>query len=39
MKVKEIMDTEFIAVQLTKDIIEASIKMEAHKRIHNSCIR
>ncbi len=32
MNVKEIMDTEFIAVNPNMTIIEASIKMEAHKR-------
>ena len=32
MNVKEIMDTEFIAVSANMTIIEASIKMEAHKR-------
>jgi CBS domain-containing protein len=32
MNVKEIMDTEFIAVSADMTIIEASIKMEAHKR-------
>lgn len=32
MNVKEIMDTEFIAVTADMTIIEASIKMEAHKR-------
>lgn len=32
MNVKEIMDTEFIAVTAEMTIIEASIKMEAHKR-------
>jgi CBS domain-containing protein len=32
MKVKEMMDTEFIAVSANMTIVEASIKMEAHKR-------
>jgi CBS domain-containing protein len=32
MNVKEIMDTEFIAVSADMTIVEASIKMEAHKR-------
>jgi len=32
MKVKEIMDKEFIAVSADMDIIEASIKMESHKK-------
>ncbi|WP_048190656.1 HPP family protein [Methanobacterium sp. SMA-27] len=32
MKVKEIMDKEFIAVSPDMDIVEASIKMESHKK-------
>ena len=32
MNVKEIMDTEFIAVSADMTIVEASIRMEAHKR-------
>ncbi len=32
MKVRQIMDTEFIAVTADTSIIDASIKMEAHKR-------
>ena len=32
MKVKEIMDKEFIAVSPDIDIVEASIKMESHKK-------
>jgi CBS domain-containing protein len=32
MNVKKIMDTEFIAVSADMTIVEASIKMEAHKR-------
>ena len=32
MKVKEIMDKEYIAVSADMDIVEASIKMESHKK-------
>jgi len=32
MKVKQIMDNEFIAVTADMDIVDASIKMEAHKK-------